>query len=244
MSKTQIGEEFFLKDLGTLSRLRSIDLHTCMWVLEMQKLGDVCLRYPTSCFFCKILDAYIDLEKNRPKIADLTFGLGKFYIACRKYISELWAVDVKKWSWYTQPDKFILGRLQDKYVELPQKYFDVVVFDPPYPTHSAYEHKNSRVEEVEVLYFNNKDYLSIVNSAPQIAKHLLKPSGLVIFKVMDTHINGVIDWKFSHMYVVEQFLKAGFKLLNIFIWRLFVRQRPKTSNKWLKSHSYFLVFKL
>jgi len=170
------------------------------------------------------------------KIADLTYGRGSFYVYGRESL-EIHGIDIIKDEWLVKPDLFVHGPFQEKAFELPPNTYDIVVFDPPFPTKPS-----SRVAENKPwLYRNPYGLETLFKALPKASKHLLKPQGWVIAKIMDAKENGIL--RLYHTELANVMISEGFKLRDLIIYRMVHRQRPKFPSQLLiQTHSYLLIF--
>jgi len=226
-------------DLGILTRLRQIPFLSCCDTATFQKYDEPIRSEAMTAYFTKILDHYAPLDQ-RPRVLDVTYGVGKFYLFAKQYMGELWGVDVRRWTWRVKPDKFILGQIQDVWPQLPEQYFDIMVADPPYPVESTF--MEARARAYRYLYFNSRDYVSIINCLPNVAKHAVKKRGYVIVKCMDVHCEGELVWEHSHAYIMDVMRNAGIRPVDVLVWRCIMRWRVMHGGR-NKVHTYYLVFR-
>jgi len=206
---------------------------------EIQRLHNACLRYPYSCLIAIVIDAFIGLDSS-PRIADLTYGVGSFYTVFRKYIGYLAGIDVKKWDWLVEPDTFLQGFFESRYRELPEKSFDVVVFDPPFETRPT---SKIHVDQKPWLYHRVEPVGRMIKELPKVLEHLMKPRGIFVAKIMDPTMDGAVALESSHYALVETLASAGYRLAEHIIFRHLSRNRPRIeTQRFIKSHTHLLVF--
>ncbi len=170
------------------------------------KMGD------NSDLFPDILSLY---GKTDDKILDMTWGLGVFW---KK-------VDISKYNLYRNDlDKERGDYHRDfRNTGWPDKYFDVVVLDPPYASRSS--NKNSFVGSI---YNNNQHHLDTVEDMLKFyhdgmieAYRLLKKNGFLMVKCMDEVSGG--KQQRNHFSIWKDALEIGFIDED-----LFVLVNPKT----------------
>ncbi len=98
---------------------------------DVQRLGGLHTKYPSSYVVCKLLKI-----ANAKRILDVTYGAGRFYRLCRKDIELLVASDPVRWGWVVAPDTFYQATVWQLYdmvrrgsARIPE--VDIVVCDPP-----------------------------------------------------------------------------------------------------------------
>ncbi len=196
---------------------------------EIQALGGNCREHPASCFM-RILFEVLEIENA--SVLDLTFGVGEFYMFLPDlHITAFDIVDWRKkgYRFAREPDVFYYVSFVHAPKVLYDKKFDVVVFDPPYDVHAASK-RNARLKPW--LYYGRENLPLLIKHFPRIAKRFA--TKFVIAKFMDGRGITVFD-------LVHEF---GRKPDYVIIYRFLHSDRPKTSNRILKTHSYFLIWKM
>jgi hypothetical protein len=72
---------------------------------------------------CKVLQ-----ETDAKAVLDVTFGAGRLWQKCKPNF--LFAIDIAKREWKTEPDQFVLADMRKFSTN---RQFDLLAFDPPFP---------------------------------------------------------------------------------------------------------------
>ena len=196
---------------------------------EVQQVHAMCREYPTSCFH-KLLAEVLEIENAT--VLDLTFGVGENYRFWKP--SYLVAFDIVDWrkrgfKWVIEPDEFYETTFIKALEILHDRVFDVVYFDPPYDVHSSDKH----LEKTKPwLYYGSQDLPTMIKHFPKIAKKYAKK--YIIVKFMDGKKVTIFD-------VVNE-MKS--KPTWVIIYRFIRNARAKLNNKVIKTHTYYLIWKL
>ncbi len=196
---------------------------------EIQQLGNICREHPASCFM-RILFEVLEIENA--SVLDLTFGVGEFYMFLPDlHITAFDIVDWRKrgYRFAREPDVFYEMSFVKAFLVLGDRKFDVVVFDPPYNVH-AVSRRNASLKPW--LYYGRENLPLLIKHFPRIAKKFA--TKYVIAKFMDGRRITVFD-------LVCEF---GRKPDYVIVYRFLHSNRPKTGNRILKTHSYFLIWKM
>ena len=187
---------------------------------EIQEICPECRKHPTSCFM-RLLAEILEIENA--SVLDLTYGIGEFYRYWRP--SYLVAFDIRKWDWVATPDEFYEAPFWEAPNILGEKKFDVVVFDPPYDVVKA-------ISTRTWLYYGKENLGTILQNFPKIAKKYA--TKYIIAKFMDGRKYTVFD-------LVSSF---GQKPKYVIIYRFVYYRRPTKHNKIIKTHVYYLIWKV
>ena len=149
-----------------------MSLHPFVFTVEDQRdwqRKPGCSANPFSCFFCHLLSVL-----GVRSVLDLTYGLGSFYVKCRKSLTII-GVDIRRWAWLVEPDSFHQSDAYE-FIRSFNNRVDAVVLDPPYPTKPVDRHGDT----YEVLYFGGMPLHEIV----EVIKAARPRAGYVILKYM------------------------------------------------------------
>ncbi len=187
---------------------------------EVQEIGGECARHPTSCFM-KVLAEILEIEDCT--VLDLTYGVGEFYRFWRpRYLV---AFDVKKWDWVIAPDEFYEKPFWHAEHVLGDRRFDVVVFDPPYDVRNA-------ISTRPWIYHGAENLGVMLQYFPKIAKKYA--TKYIIAKFMDGRKFTVFDFVNSFGQIPTY----------VIVYRFLTCRRPRLNIKILKTHVYYLIWKL
>jgi len=149
--------------------------------------------------------------------------------------------------------KFIFGDIRDlpgndftaditKKLPLADEIADVVVFDPPYGSgHHMFSPGNARAVEL-YTEISLEDIPKLLSAAYPEIHRILKPGGILIFKIQDRHYKK----KFYPLHITAVEIFKNLEFYDLIIFRGIMRHRmanlanvPYANKK----HSYFMIFK-
>jgi len=171
---------------------------------EIQKLGGVCVKYPTSCILKWFLTKYLRLPE-RALVLDLTYGEGRFWYATNYLV---YGVDIKRLAWVKEPFVFIKDSLYNiwGYPDVVSQPFDLVVVDPPFTKH---KHRRTHYRVSGSL----KEAYNMVLFAIDLAQTLGKP--------LLVHFREPINWA-DYGFFLESYSRYASGLLcgwfGLFLW--------------------------
>jgi hypothetical protein len=147
---------------------------------DVQRMGGLHARFPSSYVVCKLLKLI-----NAKRIMDVTYGMGRFYMLCRREIELLIASDPVKWRWVVAPDAFyqltvwqLYDRVRRGDIVVPG--VDVVVCDPPRWNMS--------------VSYNRRDMYNYVVGTPSlIINYSMKLAKMLNVKHLLLHYNRVLN---------------------------------------------------
>ena len=184
-------------------------------------------------FFRDILHLYVP---EGSAIADLTWGRGKFWDGIDRSKYKLIRLDK-----HTPCDV----KADFRAVPLADECQNAVVFDPPYVTRMGFKRRskeNPNGSNQKSAFGldeggpkNEREIDALYAAGTAEARRILKPSGILILKTMDTQ-------KFRH---IELANLRGFKLIDLLVvvTKGLPPGKPYAQRHARKNHSYFMVFK-
>jgi len=145
---------------------------------DIQKKGGPHVRFPSSYIVCKLLRSI-----NARRILDVTYGVGRFYVLCRREVELLVASDPVKWEWVVEPDIFYQLTVWQLYdgvrrggIVVPS--VDVIVCDPP-------------KWNTSVSYNRRSHYNFIIGTPSLIIDYSVKLASMLNVKHLLLHYNRI-----------------------------------------------------
>lgn len=170
---------------------------------------------------------------------DPTYSTGVFYkgeISRPKYIYDI------------KPQVDGCEKASADNIPLPDESVNIIMFDPPFVLGGVVWDRikeNSCLTARRFSHFHTFNDLKVMyKSSLSEFYRLLRPKGIVIFKCQDTVSSA--KQHFTHVWVMNEALKAGFYPLDLFIKASKSRLlsgKVKQQQHARKYHSYFWVFK-
>ena len=171
---------------------------------------------------------------------DPTFSIGGFY----KEIG----IEMPELRFDIEPQVEGVLQADARHLPLEDESISCMMFDPPFlaTTGKSLKEGTGNIINRRFTVFPDEDSLfRFYRDALAEAHRVLKPDGILIFKCQDKVSSGKQYW--SHVFVMNESVKAGFYPLDLFILlaksRLIADWQVKNQKTARKFNSYFWVFR-
>jgi hypothetical protein len=119
-------------------------------------------------------------------VLDLNFGVGSFYEKCHDSL-EIVGVDIRKWDWVVEPNRFIQSDMIDALSMVNEK-FDAVIMDPPYNTTPS-----SKIRESgrDYLYYGHVPFPKVLKAIRVVGERSI--ANYVVLKYIPSTVDEEIE---------------------------------------------------
>lgn len=171
---------------------------------------------------------------------DPTFSIGGFYRGT--------GIEAPALRFDIAPQTEGVAQADARHLPLEDESISCMMFDPPFLAttgKSLREGKGSIINRRFGVFSSEDELFRFYRDALAEAHRVLKPDGILIFKTQDKVSSGKQYW--SHVFVMNEAVKAGFYPLDLFILlakaRLVADWQARNQKTARKYNSYFWVFK-
>jgi len=171
---------------------------------------------------------------------DPTFSIGGFYRGT--------GIEAPALRFDIAPQTEGVAQADARHLPLEDESISCMMFDPPFLAttgKSLREGKGNIINRRFGVFSSEDELFRFYRDALAEAHRVLKPDGILIFKTQDKVSSGKQYW--SHVFVMNEAVKAGFYPLDLFILlakaRLVADWQARNQKTARKYNSYFWVFK-